>query len=85
MAPYDDKVLICLVLTETGDCELGLPRTVFDILYLSSRFAIFLHYHSPRAYEAVRNTGVFQLPNNSTLRDYTRCFEKGENFQLHVF
>ena len=47
------------------------------------RFAIYLHYQSHRAYEALR--GVLHLPNKSTLRDYTNVFRPHEGYQEVVF
>ena len=49
------------------------------------RFAIFLHYQSPRCYEALRHSGVLQLPNKSTLRDYTNVIQPKAGFQTAVF
>lgn len=49
------------------------------------RFAIYLHYQSPRAYKALRDTGVLRLPNQSTLRDYSNYIQPKSGFQLHVF
>jgi hypothetical protein len=49
------------------------------------RFAIFLHYHSARAYEAIKSSGVLRLPNKSTLRDYSNVIRPSPGFQAHVF
>lgn len=49
------------------------------------RFAIYLQYQSPRAYQALRDTGVLRLPNKSTLRDYTNVIQPKAGFQAHVF
>lgn len=49
------------------------------------RFAIYLHYQSPRCYEALRDTGVLHLPNKSTLRDYTNVVQPKSGFQPEVF
>jgi hypothetical protein len=49
------------------------------------RFAIFLQYHSSRACEAIRESGVLKLPNKSTLRDYTNVITPATGFQQHVF
>ena len=49
------------------------------------RFAIYLQYQSPRAYQALKETGVLRLPNKSTLRDYTNVIQPREGFQPHVF
>ena len=49
------------------------------------RFAIYLHFQSPRAYEALRETGVIRLPNKSTLRDYTNYVQPDTGFQTQAF
>ncbi|XP_056020980.1 uncharacterized protein LOC125652376 isoform X1 [Ostrea edulis] len=49
------------------------------------RFAIFLQYQSPRAYEAIRESGVLKLPNKSTLKDYTNVITPATGFQPHMF
>ena len=48
------------------------------------RFAIYIHYQSPRAYEALKSTGVLRLPNKSTLRDYTNVISPTTGFQLQA-
>ena len=49
------------------------------------RLAIYLHFQSPRAYEAFRSTGIIRLPNKSTLRDYTNVVSPNPGFQLPAF
>ena len=49
------------------------------------RFAIYLQFQSPRAYQALKDTGVLRLPNKSTLRDYTNVIQPKSGFQHHVF
>ena len=49
------------------------------------RFAIYLQYQSPRAYQALKDSGVLRLPNKSTLRDYTNVIQPKTGFQPEVF
>ena len=49
------------------------------------RFAIYLQYQSPHAYQALKDTGVLRLPNKSTLRDYTNVIQPMSGSQPEVF
>lgn len=49
------------------------------------RIAIMMHSQSPQVYRTLRNTGLLQLPGETTLRDYTNAASPSQGFQPEVF
>ena len=41
------------------------------------RWCFQLHSTSPKAYQMLKDSGVLELPDKRTLRDYSGCFKAG--------
>lgn len=48
------------------------------------RIALLLHSQSPLAYRTLRQTGLLQLPGETTLRDYSNACPPSQGFQPQV-